>query len=1526
VLAVPIAVITPTVASAVTGELLISEYIEGTSNNKAIEIYNGTGAAVDLAAGGYSIAMYFNGSSAAGLTVGLTGTVADGDVYVLAQSSASATILAQADQTNGSGWFNGDDAVVLSKGAVVIDSIGQVGFDPGSEWGAGLVSTQDNTLRRKADVCAGDTNTGDPFEPVPQWDGFATDTFDGLGSHTAACGGPGGGGTPEVVISEIMYNPASAEDDWEWVEIVNIGDGPADLGGWVIDDINAVAHGAANIATGTVPAGGSAILYNADDISAGDFADAWGSGANLIAVTGWSAMALNNGGDTIGLWSDFASYVGDNTAQVNAVESVTYDDVGPWPSDDGSGSIYLTDLAADRNDGANWALSTVGAATPVNDAYQSVALGGNGGNDIGSPSADPPTIEVDPIGDCADPATPIHAIQGSGAASADVGNVREIQGVVVGDFQDGVAGTSGDLNGFFVQEEDGEADGDATTSEGIFVFDGSNPAVDVSVGGVVRVRGSVAEFGGKTEITNVLSVIDCAVTGTASAVSLSLPVAAVDDFEAYEGMYVTFPEALVISEYFNFDRFGEIVLTSQRNLTPTAEFEPGPAAIAAAADFLLDRITLDDGRSNQNPDPAIHPNGAVFDLDNLFRGGDTVADVTGVIDYSFGLYRVQPTQGAVYTNANPRTAAPDPVGGDLTVSSFNVLNYFTTLDNSGPICGPLADQDCRGADDAGEFTRQRDKIVAAITTIDADIVGLTEIENNATDFPTADLVAGLNAVAGAGTYDYVATGAIGGDAIRVAIVYQPASVTPTGAYAVLDSSVDPRFDDTRNRPMLVQSFEENATGAVFTVAVNHLKSKGSACAPDDPDTGDGAGNCNLTRTNAAQAISDFLATDPTGSGDQDVLVIGDLNSYDKEDPIDALTAAGYTDLVFQYGGEDAYSYVFDGQTGYLDYQLANGSLAPQVTGATVWHINADEPDLIDYDTSFKRPAQDAIYAPDAYRSSDHDPVIVGLDPIASAFALKETARDQLASLLPSGSSSNDRRIRKAIASIDQSLDPDLWIDGSYLDGEDGDEVFKDEKKAAKELMKVRGASAGDAAVAVELLLTADDQLANSALEVAINSGGDARDIAKARSELAKAAADVAAGRFDKAIDHYRKAWEYAIDAVENTRFATFNASLNRFNEGDLAAELASPGSPQPATIAEIIQRTRPEVLLINEFDYDAGGVAAAAFQRNYLSVSQNGADPIAYPFRYVAPSNTGIPSGLDLDNSGGVGGPNDAFGFGFFPGQFGMVVYSQHPIDVGEIRTFQNFLWKDMPGALLPDDPTTPAPNDWYSPAELDVFRLSSKSHWDVPISIGDRTVHFLVSHPTPPVFDGPEDRNGTRNFDEIRFWADYVSGGHTASYIYDDAGHVGGLAKNDRFVIAGDQNSDPLDGDSIPGAIQQLLNHPTVNTEVTPTSLGGPEAAVAQGGANTTHLSDPKFDTADFADSSPGNLRADYVLPSKRMQITDAAVFWPLSTDPLWPLVGNFPFPSSDHKLVWIDVDVDGGGHDHEGDDEDRSRWRSPS
>jgi hypothetical protein len=362
--------------------------------------------------------------------------------------------------------------------------------------------------------------------------------------------------------------------------------------------------------------------------------------------------------------------------------------------------------------------------------------------------------------------------------------------------------------------------------------------------------------------------------------------------------------------------------------------------------------------------------------------------------------------------------------------------------------------------------------------------------------------------------------------------------------------------------------------------------------------------------------------------------------------------------------------------------------------------------------------------------------------------------------------------------------------------------------------------------------------------------------------------------------------------VEPVRFATFNASLNRGAAGQLVADLSTPDNAQAREVAEVVQRNRPDVLLINEFDH--APAAVDLFRDNYLERGQNGARAIDYPYAFIAPSNTGVATGFDLDRDGTTTTGNDAHGFGLFEGQYGMLVLSKYPIETKNVRTFQRFLWKDMPNALLPDDPATSAKKDWYSPQVLNVLRLSSKSHWDVPVKVGRETVHFLVSHPTPPTFDGAEDRNGTRNHDEIRFWADYVTPGK-GRYIYDDKGHRGGLSLTQKFVVAGDNNSDPRDGDSVPGAIQQLLRAPRV-IDPRPGSEGGVLASQTQGGANLTHESNPYFDTADFNDTAPGNLRADYVLPSWGLVPVRATVYWP--TDELARLND-----ASDHHLVRVDV-----------------------
>lgn len=627
--------------------------------------------------------------------------------------------------------------------------------------------------------------------------------------------------------------------------------------------------------------------------------------------------------------------------------------------------------------------------------YAGTIILGEAYNTPGAPNA----IYVPPPEACGDPFTPIYEVQGSGLTSPLVGTEVALEGTVVGDFQNNGLPDSGDLNGFYLQDPTG--DGNTATSNGVFIY--APGAADVAVGDGVRVRGTVSEYYDLTEVS-VSQLWICSSGNSVAPTPLTLPVATLDDFEAYEGMLVNFPQALEIAEYFNYDRYGEIVLGlpfegQSRLYTPTSVVEPGAPAIDLALQNSLRRITLDDVQSAQNPITLRHPNGQPFSLSNLFRGGDLVQNAVGVLGYDFSLYRIMPTGPAEYTAFNPRPTEPEEVGGRLQIAAMNTLNYFLTLDYpSGDLdnkCGPDLNMECRGADadQPLEFDRQRTKLLAALSGLDAAVIGLNEMENTTGVEPLADIVAGLNAILGEGTYAYIDTGVIGTDAIRVGMIYQPGLVTPVGDFKLLTTAVDPRFLDDYNRPTMAQTFEENSTGERFTMVVNHLKSKGSDCnSIGDPDTGDGQGNCNLTRMAAAQAMVDWLATDPTGSGDPDFIIMGDLNSYAMEDPIDAILAGGddmlrtaddYANLILQYQGLYAYSYVFDGQNGYLDHALANGHLAAQVTGATEWHINADEPDVLDYDTSFKPSAQEALYEPNAYRSSDHDAILVGLDLVST---------------------------------------------------------------------------------------------------------------------------------------------------------------------------------------------------------------------------------------------------------------------------------------------------------------------------------------------------------------------------------------------------------------------------------------------------------------------------------------------------------------------------------------------------------------
>lgn len=1079
-------------AAALATDLFLSEYIEGSSFNKAIEIFNATGAVVDLSS--YTVELYSNGAAAPSQSVTLGGSLANNDVYVLAHASADPAILAVTDLTNSNVVnFNGDDAVVLRKSGAVVDVIGQVGFDPGAEWGG---VTADNTIRRKVDVCAGDTNASDAFNPAIEWDSFALNTFDGLGSHTANCSVP----VQATVINELLASTTGT--DVEYIELYGAPDASlAGLSLVYVESNNSSGPGAIEFrydfaATTTLGANGFYLLgttaslqsiYGVTpnaDIATNSLENSSATAA-LVETASLSGSSVSGGEvvlDAVGITDATAStfffsapvvgpdgtffpagvrrvtdgvdtdspadwVISDfNLGPANTPTAGTAADVAPTvsatsPAAGATGVPVGGDISVTFSESVDLAAGAISVECPVGASVAS----NSAANDVTSvtinPASDLPAttgcaIVINPAGVTDNDGAPdalagptsfafttgsssaitlISAIQGSGPTAA-VGAFT-VEAIVVGDYQ---TQGSGQLRGFFLQEEDADADADPATSEGIFVFCSSCPTA-VSVGDKVRVTGASSEFFTMSQLTAATAASVTLLSSnnslpTPAIVQLPVPALPSGDlsaataalnayFEPFEGMLVTFPDTLAVSEYFELARYGQIILTEGGRPRQFTDANTPTAAglINHEIDLASRTIILDDTDNRQNR-PVDTPNTAYYhpvpglSTGNFFRGGDTITNLTGVLHWSFAgqtgtdAWRIRPvteTFNYAFTPVNPRPAPPT-VGGSLKVASFNVLNYFLTIDTTaGDVgsCGASISLDCRGADSAQELDRQRAKLTQALLGLDADVVGLIEMENTPGVTPQQQIVDDLNAVAGVGAYAYIDTGVIGTDAIRVGLIYKPGKAAPVGNFAVLDSSVDPNFIDTRNRPALAQTFAEVATGARFTVVVNHLKSKGSGCGAGDDDTTTGQGNCNGTRTLAAQALAGWLATDPTGSGDPDVLIIGDLNSYAKEDPIVALQSAGYTDLVALSGGPNAYSYLFDGQLGYLDHALANASLAPQVNGVTEWHINADEIPLFDYNDDVRDTGEGAfeeesdvlpLHAADAFRTSDHDPVLVGL--------------------------------------------------------------------------------------------------------------------------------------------------------------------------------------------------------------------------------------------------------------------------------------------------------------------------------------------------------------------------------------------------------------------------------------------------------------------------------------------------------------------------------------------------------------------
>jgi len=930
------------VASA--SDLFISEYIEGSSYNKAIEIYNDTKSTIDLNT--YELQFFFNGSTSAGRTIALTGPLAGGDVYILSHSHADAAILTQANQTSAGIWFNGNDAVLLLNAGATIDAIGQVGIDPGTGWISDTSSTKDNTLVRRSNRCTGDNDAYDTFNPATEWTGEAIDSFQFLGSHSNNCGGttptqPPAGST-DLFISEYIegsrYNKA--------IEIYNNTGVTVDLGRYELQFFfNGNINPARTISlAGTVTQGDVHVITHHR-----------ASNALLAHADTTTGGTWFNGDDTILLLND--------GLVIDAIGELGTDPGSQWGND----NISTKDTSLVRNE--NICNGDTNARNSFDPGVEWMGFANNTFDFIGSHS----------IIDCTNSPPPsdhtkIHDIQGNGLVSPIVNQTVTVEAIVIADFQ-GID----ELSGFYIQEENTDADMDAATSEGIFV---NNRTTTVNTGDLVAVTGTVTEHFGRTQLDATAILVLSINHLLPSATNVTLPLNTIDDLEVVEGMRVFLPQILTITENDNLGRYGEVWLSSGgRLMNPTNVAQPGAPAIAQKAANALNRILLDDASTTLNPDPVVYPAPALSAANSL-RNGDTTRTITAVVDYTFSNYRLQPTSPPVFTVANPRTTAPESVRGTLKVASFNVHNYFNGDGNGAGF--PTS----RGADSPQEFIRQHNKIVAALNTIDADIIGLMEIENDSygnnssNNSAINELVAGLNSVS-SHTYAFVNPGVtqVGTDQITVGLLYKTNTVVTKGTAKILDTSVDSRFNDSKNRPAIAQTFIQNTTGETLTVVVNHLKSKGSSCSSiGDPDIGDGQGNCNQTRTKAAAALVDWLATDPTGSGDADFLIIGDLNAYAKEDPISTIKNNGYSDLIdMNIGTNTAYSYNFSGEAGYLDHALASPSLTPQVTGTTIWHTNSDEPAVLDYNTELKSGNQiDTLYNADAYRASDHDAVIIGI--------------------------------------------------------------------------------------------------------------------------------------------------------------------------------------------------------------------------------------------------------------------------------------------------------------------------------------------------------------------------------------------------------------------------------------------------------------------------------------------------------------------------------------------------------------------
>ena len=959
--------------------LIITGVIDGPLTGglpKAVEIFV-TADIADLSI--YGLGSANNGGGTDGEEFTFPAVAATAGTYIYLASEATglpAFVGIDADYITSAVNINGDDAIELFMNGSVIDVYGDPAVD-----GTGQVWEHlDGWASRNPGTVASTV-----FNP-DDWTFSGPNALDGETTNgTAATPFPIAVYDEAVVEPVFTINEIDADQDsTDSAEFIEIYDGG--VGGASLDGLTVVLFNGNNDAEyDTISLDG--MVTNAE----GYFVIGSENVPNVDLVA-FTTNGLQNGADAVALYTGTPP---DAPTTTNLVDAVVY---GTNDADD-------TEL-----------LAALGQDTQFNES------GGAGGSTSDALARDPdgtgdfvaqaPTPGETNVIEVVVPTeiTLVSTIQGTAGtenmaeigvddASLLVGETVLIEVIVTADFQDGLFGTQGDLNGFYVQEEEIDYDFNDLSSEGIFIYDGTAPAIDVSVGDLVQITGTVTENFGQTEIS--ASFIEVIATGMdlPTPVDVVFPTAnvALDDngnyvanLEAYEGMLVNIQTDMTVTEMFNLDRFGQYNVAADGQQTQfTQDNDPDAAGYDAhLQEVASNTVVLDDGLTTQNPDTitVIDGNDGVLTSSDSFRAGDVINNITGVVSYSFDEFRIHNPTGD-YTQVNPRTEAPEDIGGNFTVASLNVLNYFTTIDADGAVTDNGSDP--RGANSVEEFERQADKLVNAIIAMDADILGLVELENDfaGEDFAIQDLVARVNAELGSEVYAFVDPGQefVGGDAIANGLIYKIDSVELKGDLAILETFEGRDFIDPLgagrglNRPAIAQTFEDLATGQTITVSVNHFKSKGSLSGLEvDEDQGDGQGNNNATRAESADILADWLNSDPTGQGSENILILGDLNAYAKEDPLTVLADAGFTDLAASELGDDAYSYVFDGQTGTLDYALANDALADDLAGITEWHINSDEADALDYNLDFGRDP--SLYDGDsAARGSDHDPVIVSFN-------------------------------------------------------------------------------------------------------------------------------------------------------------------------------------------------------------------------------------------------------------------------------------------------------------------------------------------------------------------------------------------------------------------------------------------------------------------------------------------------------------------------------------------------------------------